>query len=82
MASKALGRLIDVIKGIGHQPITMLAVRLENVVRTIAREEIEKARAEIEDRRRKMLEDIRAGRPVDAFVNRGDNPHGNPETEQ
>lgn len=46
----------------------------EQIVRDIAREEIKFADAAERERRQKMLEDIRAGRPVDAFVNSGENP--------
>lgn len=53
----------------------------ERIVREIAREEIKAADDADKERRRKMLEDMRAGRPVDAFVNRGKNPHGNSEPE-
>lgn len=51
----------------------------EQIVRDIVREEIRFAEAAERDRRQRMLADIRAGRPVDAFVNRGENPHGNSE---
>lgn len=53
----------------------------EQIVRDIAREEIAAADASERERRQQMLADIRAGKPVDAFVNYGVNPHGNPEQE-
>lgn len=53
----------------------------ERIVREIAREEIKAADDADKERRRQMLEDMRAGRPVEAFVNRGENPHGNTEPE-
>lgn len=53
----------------------------EQIVRDIVREEIAAANASERERRQQMLADIRAGKPVDAFVNYGVNPHGNPEQE-
>jgi hypothetical protein len=44
----------------------------ESIIRDIVREEIRFADAAERERRQKLLEDMRAGRPVDAFVNRGD----------
>ena len=52
------------------------AREFEKIVREIAREEIKAADDADKERRRQMLQDMRDGKPIDAFVNRGDNPHG------
>jgi TPP-dependent pyruvate/acetoin dehydrogenase alpha subunit len=47
------------------------AEEFESIIRDIVREEIRFADAAERERRQTMLADIRAGRPVDAFVNYG-----------
>lgn len=58
------------------------AREFETLVREIAREEIKAFDEADKEHRRQMLEDMRAGKPIDAFVNRGENPHGNQDTDQ